>query len=44
MLLKVVLYNYLNIKTSFIFINNYICLIKLVNKYFFNYYSFNKAN
>ena len=32
--------NYLNIKITFILINNSIYLFKLINKYFFNYYNY----
>ena len=43
-LLKIILYNYLNIKINFIFMNNYIYLVKLIYKYLFSYFNVNIGN
>lgn len=42
-LFKVILLYYLSIKISFLLINNFICLVILINKYLFIYYDSNIA-
>ena len=36
-LYKIILYNFSNIKISFVFIKNFTSLVGLVNKYYINY-------